>query len=198
MRTDSGAVDQAPGDELASERAPRRRRLLAGLVAVVLVALAATAWFWLHPSQSFPGGYGMKVERKVGQTVWNTLVHTGTPGAEEVTITGLEPEFRRDGAAATVEYLICELDPAVLAEEGVVGFGAGLRSRAVDRYCTSTRPAVGATFRLRSQPPEEVLVGVTPTRPGRTAIARHHMSFDVGWQRGSDEIDVDVVVVARR
>lgn len=175
----------------------RRRGVLAGLVVVVALSLGALAWAWRHPDQSFDGGYGMTVRRQVGQPVWTTLVHTGTPGAERVSISSLEPRVATDGTEAVVEYVICELDPRVLDAQGVGGFGYGMHAQDVRRYCLRTRPAEGATLPLRSDPPQEVLLGVTPTRPGRTVISGHRMSFGVGWRRGSAELDVALVVVAR-
>lgn len=184
------------GAEPSSGRS-RRRWLLAGLVAVVLLSVGGTAWVWHHPEQSFEGGWGMEVRRQVDQPVWSTLVHSGRPGAERVSITSLEPQFETDGTEAVVEYVICELDPEVLAADGVGAFGYGLRDRDVERYCKRTRPATGASFPLRSQPPQELLFGVTPTRPGRTVITGHRMAFRVGWQRGSEEIDVELQLVGR-
>lgn len=195
MSTETVA-SEAVGPEPQPGRS-RRRWLLAGLAVAVVLPLGAVAWAWRHPDQSFPGGYGMKVQRQVGQPVWTTLVHSGTPGAKPVSITSLEPRFETDGTEAIVKYIICELDPEVLSTDEVGGFGYGLRARDVERYCTRTRPATGASFPLRSQPPQELLVGVTPTRPGRTVILSHRMSFRVGWQRGSEEIDVELQLVAR-
>jgi hypothetical protein len=180
--------------DLAS--APRRRLLYVALVAAVVAAMSVL-WLWRHPSQGFAGGYGLDGQRQVGHTLWTTLVHSGRPGADEVTITGLEPRVRLDGSRAAVEYVICELDPTVLDKEGVGSFGYGGSDRDLKRYCARTRPAVGATFRLRSEPPEELLVGVTPTRPGRTVITGHRISFRVGWQVGSDDIGVTVKLRAR-
>ena len=187
-------------DPVEPERLPgrsRRRWWLAGLAVAVVVSVGAVAWVWRHPDQSFSGSYGMEVRRPVGHTVWTTLVHSGEPGADKISISSLEPHFETDGAEATVEYVICELDPEVLDRDGVGGFGYGLRDRDVERYCTRTRPAVGATFALRSQPPEELLVGVTPTRDGRTVITGHRMTFGVGWQRGTAELDVELRIIAR-
>jgi hypothetical protein len=37
-----------------------------------------------------------------------------------------------------------------------------------------------------------LLVGVTPTRPGRTVIQSHRIEFREGWQKGSADIQVGV------
>lgn len=126
--------------------------------------------------------------------MWTTLVHSNQSGAARVRITSLEPVIEVDGAAVTVEYAICELDQEALAADGVSGFGYGVPARDVDRYCARTRPAENAVLHLRSEPREELIVGLTPTRPGRTVITGHQIEFRVGWQRGSDEIDVNVTI----
>lgn len=126
--------------------------------------------------------------------MWTTLVHSNQPGATRVRITGLEPVIDVDGAAVQVEYVICELDEEALAADGVSGFGYGVPARDVERYCARTTPAENAVLHLRSEPREELIVGVSPTRPGRTVITGHQISFRVGWQRGTDEIDVNVTI----
>jgi hypothetical protein len=49
-------------------------------------------------------------------------------------------------------------------------------------------------MRLGTDPGHELLVGVTPTRPGRTVIQSHRIQFREGWQKGSDDIHVEVVL----
>lgn len=176
----------------------RNRRALWSLgLVVVALAVASLAWVWRHPDQSFDGGYGMRVEREVGEPVWTSLVHPGAPGVDQVTISHFEPRIATDGAEVELEYLICELNPGALSRDGVTAFGYGLHARHVDRYCTRTWPAEGATFSLRSEPRQELLVGITPTRAGRTVIHGHHMSYTVGWQVGSEELEVETRVVSR-
>jgi hypothetical protein len=175
---------------------PRRggRAVAAVSLAVVTAAGGAAGWWSTHPSQSFPGGYGMGSSRDPGQTFWTSLVHSRTEGAEEVVITGLVPRVEKDTSGAEVDYLICVLDTEVLADERIGGFMFGGRDRDVDHYCSSTRPAVGSTLHLRADPPEELIVGITPTRPGRSVVADHRIDFRVGWQRGHATIDVSTTI----
>jgi hypothetical protein len=167
-----------------------------GSLALLLAALGAAGWWMTHPDQEFPAGYGMGSSRDPGRTFWTSLVHSQTAGADELVITGLTPRVRNDTTAATVEYLICVLDTDVLEDEGVGGFMFGGRDRDVDHYCSSTRPAVGATLHLRADPPEEVIVGITPAREGRSVIADHQIAYRVGWQRGHDTIHVSTRVAS--
>jgi len=63
-----------------------------------------------------------------------------------------------------------------------------------------SRPIVRQRIRrgrgLGTDPGRELLVGVTPTRPGRTVIQSHRIQFKEGWQQGSDDIHVEVVLKA--
>jgi hypothetical protein len=164
------------------------------LMAAVAVALGAAGWWSAHPPQIVAGGYGFESSRDPGQTFWTSLVHSQSDGAEEVVITGLAPRIRKDTSGAGVEYLICVLDTEVLADEGVGGFMFGGRDRDVDHYCSRTRPAIGSTLHLRADPPEEIIVGITPTRHGRIVIADHRIAYTVGWQRGHATINVSTKV----
>jgi hypothetical protein len=188
--------------EAASE--PRTRRLsrghwlATGVALLLVVATGAAVWTWRHPDVSFEYGYGMTMTRDVGFTVWTTLGDSDRPGDSPITFTDLEPRFRQDGAGVQVEYLICDLDPVALEEHGVGGFGYGGPTRWVERYCASTRPADGGDLVLRTDTRQELLVGITATRPGRTVITGHHVTYRVGWQRGSSEIAVSTRLTARR
>lgn len=168
------------------------------MVVAALVAVAALGWAWRHPGVTFHVSYGLKVEREVSETAWTSVIPPGTTGADEVTLTALEPRFASDSAAATVEYLVCDLDPAVLAADGVGSFGFGMPDDEVDRTCASTRPAEGAVLHLQREAHEELIVGITPTRPGRVRILAHDVGFRVGWRRGADRIGVEVVLVPPR
>lgn len=167
-----------------------------GSLALLLGSVGGAGWWVTHPDQEFPGGYGLGSSRDPGQTFWTSLVHSQTAGADELVITGLTPRVRKDTAAASVEYLVCVLDADVLQTEGTGGFMFGGRDRDVDHYCSSTRPAIGATLHLRADPPEEVIVGITPAQDGRSVIADHRIDYRVGWQRGHDTIHVSTRVVS--
>lgn len=179
-------------------RRSRRRRILhVVLVSAVVLVLAATTWTWRHPDRSFDAGYGIEAKRAVGQRVWTPLESGRTAPPGEITIYDIAPRMTDDGAAVVVDYAICDLDPATLAAERVGGFGYGLRDSDLHRYCRRVLPAKGTSLRLGTEPGRDLLVGVTATRPGRTVIRSHHITFGEGWQRGSDDIFVEVLLNAR-
>lgn len=192
------SVEAGTAPESRSRRISRTRWLTIGVVFALVLAAGTVAWKWRHPDVSFEYGYGMAMTRDVGSAVWTTLADSDEPGGSPVTFTSLEPIFEQDGAEATVEYIICELDPTALEEDRVGGFGYGLATRYVERYCASTRPAEGADLILGTDIRQELLVGITSTQPGRTVIAGHHVSYRVGWQRGSSVIDVTTELTARQ
>lgn len=167
-------------------------------MAVIAAAIGAAGWWSTHPAQVVLGGYGMDSSRDPGQTFWTSLIHSRTAGVEEMVITGLTPRVQNDSSGAAVEYLICVLDTEVLADERVGGFMFGGRDRDIDHYCSKTRPAIGSTLHLRADPPEEVLVGITPTKQGRSVIADHQITYKVGWQRGHATIRVSTKIRSPR
>jgi hypothetical protein len=175
----------------------RGRLLLGGVVAAVVVGLAVIHWQWRHPEPVFDGGYGIAAPRPVGASVWTSLGPFSGDEGSVVEIRGLQPTLGRDEAAVRVEYLVCELDPDRLERLGVGGFGYGMPERAVDRSCVTTRPAIGASIELGADPPHELIVGVTPTRPGRSVVTGHEAAYRVGWQVGREDVAVTVRVRAR-
>jgi hypothetical protein len=182
--------------QAASHRSRRKRVVLAVLVLSVGFAVVATAWWWRHPSRTFDSGYGIAMKKPVGATSWTPLEPGGKAQPGEIVITSIKPQMSTDGAAAVVKYVICDLDPATLTAEGVSGFGYGAPDKELTRYCTRVVPAEGASMRLGTTPAEELLVGVTPTQPGRTVIRSHRIEFTEGWQRGSANIHAEVVILA--
>lgn len=166
------------------------------MLAVVLAA-AAAGWVWRHPDRSFAQSYGVEMTHGVGKTIWTPLEHGRYAAPGEIVIESIEPRTISDGAAVVVEYAICDLDPVTLAAEGVSGSGYGGPDGELDRYCTRLVPAEGASMTLGTDPGRELLVGVTPTRRGRTVIASHRIEFREGWQQGSDDIHVEVVLTGR-
>lgn len=187
-------ADPATGAE--SDRAHRRRWVMGGAALALLLVASLGSWWSRHPDVSFENGYGIGMTRDVGFTVWAPLGDSDQPGGSP-TFTGLEPIFHQDGAEVRVEYLLCELDPVVLEEDRVGGFGYGLSTRDLRRYCRITRPALGAELEMRTDVRHELLAGITATRPGRTVITGHRVSYRVGWQRGSSDIGVSTRLTAR-
>ena len=128
-------ADAAP--ESRRHRLPRSRLLTIGAAFALVLAASIVGWKWRHPDVSFEYGYGMSMTRNVGATVWTTLADSDEPVTRRLHCDSWS-HLQTGWAEATVEYVICELDPAALAEDRVGGFGYGLPTRYVERYCLST------------------------------------------------------------
>ena len=53
---------------------------------------------------------------------------------------------------------------------------------------------VGADLTRSAGVRQELLVGITPTRRGRTVITGHRVTYREGWRRGSSDIHVETVL----
>lgn len=196
----TGVTILQPGPDARSAPASRRirRRTLQAVVTVATVGMiAATTWFLRAPDRTFEVGYGIELKRGIGDRIWTVLEHGQTAAPGTIEIEGINPNITSDGAAVKVEYAICHLDPAVLAAEGVSSSGYGMHDHHVRRYCTRLAPVEAASMQLGTKPGQELLVGVTPTRPGRSIIRSHLIEFSEGWRQGTAKIHASVDIRAR-
>lgn len=168
------------------------RGLRTGAMIVLVLVVAVVLWMMRPSTREVRDNYGMAMERPVGTQVWFPLISPDPQGAQEVTITSLSPQLKQDGAAVEVEYLVCEHDEEALARQDVDGVGVGFPRRNLERLCARTWPAVGDTFSWSAEPSQELMVGVTTTRPGRSVIRSHELTFREGWRRGTATIDVEL------
>lgn len=173
----------------------RVRRVLVALVVVASLVVAGV-WYWAPPDRTFEAGYGIGVKRGVGVRTWTVIEHGQSAEPGRIYVEDIEPQFDRDGAEVEVEYVICRLDAGTLAADGVSSSGYGMRDGAIERYCTFTTPAEGASFRLGAKANQELLVAVTPTRPGRSVVNSHRLTYSEGWRRGTADIHATIDVTA--
>lgn len=194
-------LQPGPGADEDARSAPASRRIRRRILEVVVVAtvgmIAATTWFLRAPDRTFEAGYGIELKRAIGDRIWTVLEHGQTAAPGTIDIEGIEPNVTSDGAAVKVDYAVCHLDPTVLAAERVSSSGYGMRDHHVRRYCTRLVPAEAASMQLGTKPGQELLVGVTPTRPGRSIIRSHLIEFSEGWRQGTAEIHASVDIKAR-
>lgn len=171
---------------------PRRRALQVALALTLVVAVIGTAWWWRHPSKTFDRVYEARFETAVGERIWTSLDLGAYDESSGITISDIRPRTGQDRAKARVEYAVCRLDPATLAEMGVVGTGGGNGDDDMERYCTRLDLVADATEPLSIRPGDDLVVGLTPSTLGRTAIRGHQVEFSQGWQRGRATIHVAI------
>lgn len=189
--------ENGPTPATGGRRRVGRRAVLLLVVSVVAVVAAGGAWALRPPSHEFQADYGIGVTRPTGTRIWTVLEHGQDQESAVLHIRSIEPNIPQDGAAAHVEYVVCHLDPEVLAADGVNSVGYGMPDKTVHRACRRLEPVEGADFELGAVPGQELLVGVTTTRPGHTVIRSHRIEFTEGWRRGSADIHAEVDIRAR-
>ena len=52
-------------------------------------------------------------------------------------------------------------------------------------------------MRLGAKHGQELLVGITTTKPGRSVVRSHRIEFSEGWRHGTADIHVEVDTKAR-
>ncbi|WP_269306294.1 hypothetical protein [Aeromicrobium sp. HA] len=185
----------APSPRPKSRR--RLRRLLAGFLAVVVVAagIAAVHW-WTHPTtfRDLGDSYGTQPLPVADAALSTTVIYPQTSGSPEVVeIEGLDATFSTNTAKAGVTFSICHM----AADEDPIGAVFEPQST-----CGDIEPfEAPARFNHGVDPNSDYLfVTITPTRAGVARLS----SIDVDYrrpehfhQRGTQTIQVGAEVNAR-
>ncbi|MFO6454389.1 MULTISPECIES: hypothetical protein [unclassified Aeromicrobium] len=188
-------AESAPSYRPASRR--RLRRLLAGFLAVVVVAAGVVAvHWWTHPTafRDLGASYGTQPLPVADAALSTTVIYPQTSGSPEtMTIEGLDATFSTNTAKAGVTFSICHMAPG----EAPIGSSFDPGSN-----CSDIEPfRAPARFEHGVDPNSDYLfVTLTPTRAG---VARLE-SIDVDYrrpehfhQRGTQRIKVGAEVNAR-
>ncbi len=172
------------------------RWALATLVAALVVAAGGLGWWLRHPGELGWGGYGFGTARAPGEALWASVSDPALSDGDRrvITIDEIEP-VALEGQRARVDYFVCRLDPDELGPRTSFGTGSGDDVR---QACRELRPARGATIDLVSDPRQQVLVRVTPARPGVVRISAHRVEFREGWQSGVSRVGPELRVRTRR
>lgn len=192
-RTDLAGEAPAPTstDGGRGERRTRgwpRRRVVAVVVAAVLVGgIAAYAFWWTEPDAF--GGHGNGVGARQQATRMHPVsINMGEAFGDDETITvhSVRPNLARNTAAADIDFVICEVrSPYGLADS-------------IDDACTSVEPVDDQRLRLGDALYDDraIMMTITPHRAG-TVVVRgmwvdytrdgHHL-----WQTGTELAGLDV------
>lgn len=162
----------------------RRRAMtvLIGLLAASMLAAAGVVvWKWRHPSAFEPYGNAGGINRwTVGETAYVGLTFPDYRDHRHVSIQTVTAHGLADGTDATVEFVLCTIDPA----EG--GLGAGSEAD-MSKSCTSVDPAAGADMAFDRQ---ALMVALTPSQPGVFEMRGADVSYTDGWQTGTQHVGI--------
>jgi hypothetical protein len=174
--------------------------VLAISAAVVVVAAAATTtWFvhWrssLHVLLGYPA-YGSAQPLAVGQSLYfgNNLIaaraisHSDDAGLS-LHVSAVRPLVATNTSAADITVLRCPL-----------AFGGagpdGIDRRRADAVCTSLTPFDGGSVHIGSREgDDDIVLAVTPHRPGTVRIAGLEVSYSTGLRHGTQHVGVQARV----
>lgn len=114
-----------------------------------------------------------------------------------VTIDRIEPNMTRDEAAVEVEYATATATQTRSRRKESAAAATGFATSASNGIALVSCPRRGAYIELGTNPGQELLVSVRPTRSGRSVVKSHHVEFSEGWQLGSADTAATVDTTAR-
>ncbi|WP_076261366.1 hypothetical protein [Intrasporangium flavum] len=169
----------------AVRRAVPRRRVVAGWVAA-LVAAGVVGWWWSHPTALAGNGFDMGMRHwTVGKTFY-AAVTSPRPGEQtglrihSASATATVGEIEQPGAT-TIAFYVCTHAPASDVQAMLM---AGPTE--IGQQCSSLVPAEGAAMSLGERPSQQLVMAVTPHRPGHVAIRDVTVTYSHRWQRGTE------------
>jgi hypothetical protein len=179
---------EAP-EQAAQPQPGRRRQVLIGVAAALVLVLGFLAWDWRTSPDTFRGyGNAMRIPLAVGQPVhvgltWESL------DIEPRTATLHEAGARivRNTADAEVSFSLCR------AEKDPIG---AVRGR-LARWCSEVLPIDDTQMTLNADPRDIVLMTIRPTKPGVVRVRGADLTYTDGWQRGAEHVGALVIVRAR-
>ena len=192
-------TDRIPTSAEGADAAPaigstRRWWVWGALGALVVLALVASGVLlsqWRHPS-AFPeaGGWAVGVRhQKINEPVFVGITFPDQDAEGTVSIDTVKGHGVTNTAEAELSYFVCTIDTAVDA------IGSGSQAD-VDDVCSTLAPADGATLSLGIRSREQLLLKVTPTKPGVVRLHGLDITYAHGWQHGTQHIGGDVNVRA--
>lgn len=164
------------------------------LVLGMVAAVAYVGWLWRHPDVFPEAGGSEKGYRAAtpGRAAWFGMVDPTDRATGTLTIRDVQARDVDDSADSEIEFFVCTIDAAA----GIGGIGV-VGPRGIEEYCSSLVPADGATIHLDSDTPEQIVASVTLGHGGRVSFAGMDVSYDHGWQSGTEHTGVDVVAHTR-
>jgi hypothetical protein len=185
--------DVLTSDRVAAPSRPKARRLLVAAVALAILAgLLALFWQWRSPGVFEPGAITYQDRNwPVGEPIFVGVTHEPRDVRGSIEIHGAEPEVVRDSAGVRVDYLLCTINPS-----GNAGSVGAVIESDIDQECSSLTSIQGRAMELNADPRQQVVMSVTPTKPGTVEIEGTELSFSFGWRRGSQFMNDRLILTA--
>lgn len=196
-------VQPGPADAAGPGRAAggrgRLRAAAAVTVAAAVVGGLVWAWEWRTHPDVLPGyGNGYNGTLAPGQTLYVGLTFPDPDEGEEITLEAAVPRVvARNDAGATVATRLCTLDPQELRSSGIGAIGS-VDGEDFLRYCPDPAPVTeGTRLDLAAEPAQQLLLAVTPSRPGVVLVRGVDLTYSHGWRHGTQTIGPRLRVEAR-
>lgn len=186
-------TDVLTSDTVAAPSRSRARRLLVAAVALVtLASLLVLLWQWRSPGVFEPGAITYKDKNwPVGEPIYVGITHEPRDVRGSIEIHGAAPDIVRDSAGVRVDYLLCTINPS-----GNAGSVGAVTASEITQECSSLTSAQGRAMDLNADPRQQVVMSVTPTKPGTVEIEGTELSFSFGWRRGSQFMNDELILTA--
>ena len=173
----------------------RQRTVIAVVVALAVIGLVAWGAWWMRHPTLFHGTYadGQVAHVQAQRPVLVGMVYSAPSGrVSSVHIDKLSPRLVRDTAGGTFAFELCTLKVSNTSM-GMAAGGLGV----LDPYCTSMRPAVGADFTVGGGERQQIVMVVTPARPGIIRVAGLDLTYTAGWQKGTEHVGIGTTLFVR-
>lgn len=174
-----------------SRRGRLKRLSLIGVGLLLLAVLVLIGWTWRHPTAFEDyGGWGVgNTDWRAGKTAYVAMTFPSDADSGWVRIHGADPDGLADSTGAQVAYFVCTPEPGPTG--GAIGFAS---DSDFPQQCGGLVSATGATLSLAKQ---QLIVAITPTRPGVLVLHGIDVHYTDGWQNGTQRVGGDVRIRVR-
>jgi hypothetical protein len=172
----------------------RARRIAFVLILGVALIASVLALRWRSHVEVFQDAgneMGMLIHPGPGQAAVVGMTYPrDDENNQRVTVTAARPNVVVNTADATFKVQIC------VRRAGVGAISAD-DLRNLGQYCAHVVPAKGASMWVRGARPDQVIVTVTPRRPGTVRLRGLHLTYSHGWHHGSQNTGFGFVLRVR-
>ena len=153
---------------------------------VAVVTAAALAWQWRTHPRAFEAAGGWTAGHDslaAGRTVYVGMSYEAREARGHATLETLSPRVVLNSSNATIRLFVCHVNP-----DGDVGAIGVEGRRHIDDDCRSLVPARGARVELNAEPKQQVVIEISPRRPGQVLVDGIDITYSHGWQRGLQRV----------